>query len=271
MLRYFFMIIAILPLFCFAQDGDYTLGASNSAMADASVATVNNWALFNNPGASGALTQTTVMVSFQNRFDLSEIQVIGGGAIYHHRLVNIGVRYFKFGDDLFNQQLVGLTLSNKLQMVSLGGGVSIIQTHAESLNDDRVWVGEFGGLAQLTSKISFGAHIFNFKHGVEYPTTMKAGMQIEPLETIAINWEVQKQLEQREIYKVGLAYGLLDFLVLRTGINLQGVEDKSRTNTNASFGFGLNTSSFLMDYSFNSGEIGAIHEISLSISFGDTE
>ena len=82
---------------------------------------------------------------------------------------------------------------------------------------------------------------------------------------------MQKQLEQREIYKVGLAYGLLDFLVLRTGINLQGVEDKSRTNTNASFGFGLNTSSFLMDYSFNSGEIGAIHEISLSISFGDTE
>lgn len=271
MLKYLLAISLLIPLLCYAQDGDYTLGASNSAMADASVATVNNWSLFNNPGAAGSLEHTSIMVSYQNRYNIEGFHVIGGGAIVHQKWVNIGVRYFKFGDDLFNQQMVGLSLSNKLQMVSLGTGINVIQTHTEGLKDDRVWVGEFGGLAQITNNISFGAHIFNFKHGVEYPTTMKAGLRVSPLENIGLNGEVQKQLEQREIYKVGLEYELLEFLILRTGVNLQGVEDKSKTNTNAAFGFGLNTTGFLMDYSFNSGELGAIHEISLSISFGEVE
>ncbi|WP_421877769.1 hypothetical protein [Marinoscillum sp.] len=266
MLRFLLALILFLPFIVHAQDGDYNLGASSSAMADASVATVNSWSLFNNPGASGSLKATSVMVSYQNRYNIEGFHVVGGGAIYHTRLLNFGVKYFKFGDDLFNQQLLGLVISNKLQMVSLGGGVSIIQTHAEGLKDDRKLVGEFGGLAEITDIISFGAHIFNFKHGAQYPTTMKAGMSIAPLENIALNWEVEKQLEAREIFKAGLQYGLMDFLVLRTGVNLQGTE--SGTTTNAAFGFGINTAGFLMDYSFTSAPLGAVHEITLSIEFG---
>lgn len=269
--KHLLIVIFCIPSLCFAQDGDYSLGASSSGMADASVATVNSWSLFNNPGASGTLDYSTAMVSYQNRYNLEGFHVIGGGALIHFKVVNIGCKYFKFGDNLFSQQLVGISLSNKFQMVSLGGGVNVIQTHAEGFKDDRVWVGEFGGLANITQKISFGAHIFNFKHGVEYPTTMKAGFRIEPLNQIGLNCEVQKQLEQREMVKVGLEYALLEFLIVRTGVNLQGLEDKSRTSTHAAFGFSIQSTGFLMDYSFNSGELGIIHEISLALSFGDSE
>ncbi len=271
MLRYFLAIILLLPLLSIAQDGDYSLGASNSGMGNASVATVNHWSLFNNPGAIGSIQHTTVMVSYQNRYNLKGFHVIGGGVIFHHKWANLGLRYFKFGDELFSQQLVGITLSNQLQMISLGGGINLIQTHSEGYRDDRVWVGEFGGLAEITDQIVFGAHIFNFKHGINYPTTMKAGLRIEPLKNIGISCEVLKQLEQRALFKAGLEYGLLDFLVIRTGINLQGIQGQSKTSTRAAFGFGLTTTGFLMDYSFHSGELGLVHELSLSINFGSSE
>ena len=266
MFRLLLILLLTIPLSIHAQDGDYNLGASSSAMGDASVTSVNSWALFNNPGATGALTSTVVMATYQNRYNIEGFHVVGGGGIIHTRLINVGVKYFKFGDDFFNQQLLGIVISNKLQMVSLGGGVSIVQTHAEGLKDERKIIGEFGGLAEITELISFGAHIFNFKHGVQHPTTMKAGLQVAPLENIGINLEVQKQLETREQFKTGIQYGLLDFLILRTGVNLQGYDNG--TNTNATFGFGIDANGFLMDYSFTNGEIGAIHELSLSLSLG---
>ena len=266
MFRLHLAILLALPVLVAAQDGDYNLGANSSAMGDASVTSVNSWALFNNPGASGALTATNAMVTYQNRYNIEGFHVIGGGGILHTRFVNIGVKYFKFGDDFFNQQLLGIVLSNKLQMVSLGGGVSMVQTHAEGLKDERKIIGEFGGLAEITEIISFGAHIFNFKHGMQHPTTMKAGLGVAPLENIGIHLEVQKQLETREVFKAGIQYGLLDFLLIRTGVNLQGYDNG--TNTNATFGFGIDASGFLMDYAFTNGEIGAIHELSLSLSLG---
>lgn len=259
----FRLVFLFLPTMVMSQDGRFAMGARNHALAGASLTLTDAWSLFNNPGALGSHKQSSLMAGYQNRFDLEGFQVIGGGVVYHHTRFNVGVKYFKFGDRYFNQQLLGLVAANRFQRVSLGGGANLLQTHTEGVNTRRVWVGEFGGTAEITSKIYLGAHIFNFHHGTQYPTTMKAGLSFRPGEALMLNTEVEKQLDQKERIKAGLEYTVIKPLLLRTGVDLQG-NDHAETHVAATFGLGFKPASFIIDYAYSSQPLGAIHEIALT-------
>lgn len=260
MLRLAFFLI---PTLAISQDGHFEIGARNHAIAGTSVTISDPWAVFNNPGALGSYEHSSVVVSYQNRFNLEGFHVIGGGAIYHHKLFNLAAKYFKFGDHYYNQQLLGLVIANRFQMVSLGIGVNVIQTHIESVNTKRVWVGEFGGTAQLTKQLFFGAHLFNFKHGTRYPTTMKVGLSFRPEEILKLNLELEKQLEQKSRLKAGLEYAIIERFLLRTGVSLQENDDY-KTTVLATFGLGFRPGNFICDYAFSSQELGPIHELSIT-------
>lgn len=265
-MRLALLLTLTLPIHLFAQDGVFNFGARSTAMGNASVTLIDQWALFNNPGSLGALENSSIMAGYRNLYNIEGFHVIGGGGVYHNRFFNLGVKYYKFGDQWFNQQLLGVVVANKFQMVSLGGGVSVIQTHTEGVNTRRVWVGEFGGVAEITELISFGAHIFNFKHGSLHPTTMKAGLSFQPKDYLILNLEIQKQIASAEKYKFGLEYAIIPAVLLRTGLSLEG-SDISNTIFSQNFGLGLRPKDFLLDYSFSTAELGAIHEVSLSFLF----
>ncbi|MEQ8473736.1 MAG: hypothetical protein RIC35_21245 [Marinoscillum sp.] len=265
-MRLIYLLLFFIPTLLCAQDGIYNLGARSTAMANASVTLPDQWALFNNPGALGSLESSSILASYQNRFNMEGFHVIGGGAVYHHKLFNFGVKYYKFGDQLFNQQLLGVVIANKFQMVSLGGGASIIQTHTEGVNTRRVWVGEFGGVAELTPVITFGAHIFNFKHGSLHPATMKAGLSFKPKDFLLLNMEIEKQIQNTERFKTAIEYTIIPAVFIRTGLGIQRSEF-ANTDVQPFFGFGLHPKDFILDYSFSSAQLGAIHEVSLSFLF----
>ncbi|MFH6982609.1 PorV/PorQ family protein [Marinoscillum luteum] len=262
-MRWILLFLLLTPCLLSAQDGNYALGARNGAMAGTSLTFTDGWAAFNNPGALGGLEASTAMITYQNRYNIEGFHVLGGGLVYHHSLVNTAIKYYKFGDDLFNQQVIGLVLANRIQMVSLGAGINIIQTHAEGLSTRRVAALEMGGTAEITRQIIFGAHIFNFKHGTMHPTTMKAGLSFRPKDFLMINTEVEKQLDSREKFKAGLEYAIIKNVLIRTGLNVQG-NDLSNSQVRATFGFGFQPKNFLFDYAFSNENLGAIHEISLA-------
>lgn len=257
------LFFTLLPHIVQAQDGAYYLGGRNTALSGASVTLADHWAIFNNPGALGSLQTSSAMVSYQNRYNLAGFHVVGGGFVYHHELANAGVKYFKFGDQLFNQQIAGLVLANRFQMVSLGLGVNVIQTHIEGQQTNRIIALEMGGTAEITNQILLGAHIFNFKHGQNYPTTMKAGLSFRPTSSLKINAEVEKQLEAREKVKSGLEYEIIENVFVRTGVNIQS-NDLSKSLVYGTFGLGLGLKGLLFDYAFTNEDLGAIHEISLA-------
>lgn len=261
-MRWILILLILIPGFSQAQDGQYGLGARNNALSGASVTLADSWAIFNNPGALGSYEHSTLIASYQNRYNIAGFHVVGGGMVYRQKWFTTGLKYYKFGDELFNQQLAGWSVANRFQMVCLGAGVNVIQTHTEGLSTRRVWTLEMGGTAEITPQILLGAHIFNFKHGELHPTTMKAGLSFRPKDFLMINAEVEKQLQAREQFKAGLEYELIRNVLLRTGINLQGNElDNSQVF--GTFGFGLRPKKLLIDYAFTSQTLGAIHEISV--------
>ncbi len=262
-MRLLLVFFILVPSVLLAQDGSYSLGGRHFALSGASVTLSDEWALFNNPGALGDNQSTAALISYRNRYNIQGFHIKGAAATYSNKYFNSGVKFYKFGDDLFNQQVVGFVIANRIQMVSLGGGINLIQTHVEGFSDRRVTALELGGTAELTSQIVLGAHIFNFKHGQQHPTTMKAGLSFRPKDFLMINTEIEKQLDSKEQFKAGLEYVVIPNVMLRTGVNIQGNE-VNKSNTRGTFGLGLKLRWFVFDYAFTSEDLGEIHEISLA-------
>ncbi|MFT4833771.1 MAG: hypothetical protein ACI8WP_000528 [Flavobacteriaceae bacterium] len=262
-MRLTLLLILAAPLLVSAQDGRFTMGGRHTALSGTSVTLDDGWAIFNNPGALGDLEESTVMVTYRNRYNIEGFHVRGGGAVYHHRLFNVGAKFYKFGDDIFSQQIFGLVLANRIQMVSLGAGFNIIQTYVEGLNTRRAAVLELGGTAALSEQLVLGAHLFNFKHGQVHPTTMKAGLSFRPIDVIMLNVELEKQIDTPEIFKAGLEYAILPSLFIRTGLHVQGNE-VNQSSVNGTYGLGFLIKGFVIDYAFTNEPLGMVHEISLS-------
>ena len=72
-----------------------------------------------------------------------------------------GAGVFRFGDQLYSEQILALGFSNEFGLASLGLKVNYIQYKAEGFGSKGVFTLSFGGIAKLTEKISVGAHIIN--------------------------------------------------------------------------------------------------------------
>lgn len=259
-----FMLFAFLSS---AQDGKFNFGARSSGIGGASVTLGDHYSLFNNIGGLGRVEGHYLFGGYQNRFGIREFQVIGAGAIYHTDIGNAGVGFYKFGDDLFSQQRIHLAIGNKFQMVSLGLGADLIQYNVSTVGTKQALAIEFGGIAEITSELSFGAHIFNLNQvdlvketGEKIPTVMKGGISYRPNDELLINVEIEKDLEFDEIIKAGLEYQVVENVFVRTGISTQPFL--------SAFGAGFHPKRLHFDYSFtNDSNLGAIHELSLAYSF----
>ena len=260
-----------LSYFClltnYAQDGTFHFGARHAGMAGASITLGDEYSLFNNVGGLGRVQNHALFAGYQNRYTISEFQVIGGGGIFHHHLGNMGVGYYKFGDAIFSQQKLHLAIGNKLQMVSLGLGVDWVQYDITSVGTQQVLAIQFGGIAEITPQFFFGAHIFNLNQatlisetGEQLPTVMKGGLSYRPTDELMLNAEIEKDLDFDEVFKAGIEYRIVEKVFVRTGISTRPFI--------GAFGLGFHPKQLKFDYAFkNDTALGNIHEFSLAYIF----
>ncbi|MFK7954400.1 MAG: hypothetical protein AB8B73_16225, partial [Ekhidna sp.] len=180
-------LLLISSLYGHSQDGKFNFGARSAALGGASLTLGDEFSLFNNVGGLGLVENHSVFAGYQNRFGLTEFQTIGAGAIYNTGIGNAGVGFYKFGDDLFSQQRIHLAIGNKIQMVSLGLGVDLLQYNIATLGSRQLIAIEFGGIAEISEQFAFGAHIFNLNQAKlsketneRVPTIMKGGFSYRP-------------------------------------------------------------------------------------------
>lgn len=264
------ILLIICSVFSFSvlsQDGKFNFGARSAGIGGASLTLGDEYSLFNNVGGLGYVENHTAFAGFQNRFGVSALQTIGAGAIYTTDIGNAGIGFYKFGDDLFSQQRLHLAIGNKIQMVSLGLGVDLLQYNVSSVGSRQVIALQFGGIAEISSKFLFGAHIFNLNQAKlsketneRVPTVMKGGFSYRPSKELMINLEVEKDLDFDEVIKAGIEYQLIENVFLRTGISTEPFA--------SSFGIGFRPKNFQFDYAYsNDSNLGSIHDLSISYSF----
>ncbi len=248
-----------------AQDGFFEFGAKGAGLANATITTGDQYSVFNNIGGLSEVDASFAFVGYKQRYGLLELSSIAAGYVQPVAGGTAGISFYRFGDNLFNQQRFSLGFSNRFGLVSLGANLSYLQYDFESVGSKGAVLIEFGGVAELTKSIRFGAYVFNITQSklstdtdIEIPFIMRAGLSWSITEKLSLNTEAVKPLENDLQVRAGINYNLLKNLFLRTGIET--------SPTKASFGIGYQFSRFQVDYAYSNHSIlNDIHDVSVSM------
>lgn len=158
-----------------------------------------------------------------------------------------GIGVFRFGDDLYSEQVVSVGFANTFGLASLGARVNYAQYQANGLGTANAVTVSFGGIATLTPELLVGAHIFNINQPIidesteeRAPTKLHASIGFVPSKTFIAAAEIEKDLRHPAIIKLGVEYEAFQKITFRTGFNL---------HPQAAFlGLGFKPRKFALDY-----------------------
>ena len=230
-----------------AQSASVQMGARAHGLANASACLSGVWSLHNNiaglaeteVAAAGCTYDAVPSAEFFNRLAAVFAVPLRYGVA--------GAGIFRFGDDLYNEQIASLGFANTLGLVSLGLKINYCQYRANGLDTRSGVTVSFGGIAELTEQLFFGAHIVNINQPViskptdeRMPTRLAAALGYRPSEKVFLTTEIEKDIEYDPTWKTGMEYTFVKKVSFRTGFQL-----RSRTGF---FGLGFKGRGFNFDY-----------------------
>ncbi|MFD2203253.1 hypothetical protein [Shivajiella indica] len=253
----------------FAQSGNETLpkGARSTGMGDAHVTLGDVWSVFNNIGGLSRIESSQVTFSYDHRLNLEELTTLAAAIAFKKDNSAFGLGVSNFGSDYFSQSQLGLGFSNQLGIASLGIKVTYFQTSIEGFGTGRAAIIEFGGVAELSPELFFGAHIYNpnraryGKNSPDHlPTVVKAGLSYRASDRVMLNIEAEKDILLEPLVKIGLEYNMLEKVWARTGLNTFA--------QSLFFGIGFKTRKIQIDYAMTQHpQLGFTHHFSFNYSF----
>lgn len=269
MFRFFFALTLVtgVNINALCQSVSTLMGARSNGLGYTSSCLSDEWSLFNNVGGLAKIERPLASASYDFRpsFPAGNRAAAVIAAPVKYGVAAFG--FFKFGDNLYSEQIVSAGFSNKLGIASLGAKVNYIQYNAEGFGTKGVLSLSLGGITELTPHLKIGVHIINLNQpsisrtGDEHlPTILTAGAAFTPGDKVFITAEIEKDLEYSPIWKAGLEYKPFDKVAFRTGFNL---------HPNASFfGTGFHTKKLHIDYAIQySSTTGSGHQASVSYLF----
>ncbi len=160
----------------------------------------------------------------------------------------IGLGFFRFGDDLYREQLLSLGYANKLGLASLGVRGNLIQYYAEGFGRKSLVSFSAGGIVDLTPWLRAGACIINalqpeLTDGEKVGTILMAGVSLKGSENSTVFIEAEHELGYKPRIKAGLEYVIHTKFVARTGLNLQP--------QTGFLGFGFRQKKYHLDYAWS--------------------
>lgn len=242
---YLLIALSILQIEIVAQSVSPQIGSRANGIGYASAALFDTWSVFNNPAASAQLKHVTAAFTYDLRYSLT-------GANRAAAVLNVPLPIgvcaagaYRFGDDLYSEQILSAGFANTFGLASLGAQVNYIQYTVSGFGTKGVATINLGGIAALTPHLSVGAYIVNvnqpsLSEHEKLPTRLVAGLAFKPTEKIYVGAEIDKDLDFDPVWKAGMEYTFHKKFVARTGFNL---------NPNTGFfGFGFKTRKLMIDY-----------------------
>lgn len=250
-----------------AQSISTQMGGRAAGMGYASSGIADDWSLFNNIGAIGSVEKMSAAAAYEIRAQLNSANRMAFAFNSPIRWGVATVGAFRFGDELYNEQILSAGFGNKFGIASLGIKTNYIQYQASGFGTHSAFSVDFGGLTKLTEQLSVGAYITNLnqaKISTDYdserlPTRLTVGLTFKSKENLLITTELDKDIDYSATWRTGLEYSFKEKFFVRTGFNL---------NPQAGFfGLGVRKKRIQADYAvqFNS-LMGASHQASVSYS-----
>ena len=253
----------------FAQSSSTLIGARAASMGYSSSTLADEWSIFNNVAGLVKVTAITAAFTYDVQPSFKPFNKV---AATFSCPINIGVAglgLFRFGDDLYNEQLVTLGYSNTFGLASLGVKFNYIQYNIQGFGSKSVITASFGGIAELTKRLFLGAHVININQpklseldDERIPTVLIAGVLIKLSDAASVTAEIEKDLDHKPAIKAGMEYRILKKFFVRTGVRIH-------PNTGY-FGFGFKPARYSIDYAYQYDQgIGSRHQASVSYNLSN--
>jgi hypothetical protein len=257
--------------FCHAQSSSTLIGARANSLGYASACIEDEWSLFNNIAGMSKVNKTMAAFTYDMQPSFKPFNKTAFVMAMPFKIGVAGIGVFRFGDKLYNEQIVTAGFSNTFGLASLGLKINYIQYNAQGFGTKSLFSVSFGGIARLTEKISLGAHIININQpevssqdDEKLPTILITGLAFKLSSKTFIATEIEKNLDYRATLKSGIEYQWHKKFVIRTGFNI---------NPAAVFlGFGYRLLKFKLDYAYqHSFVIGSRHQATVGYAFNRTQ
>ena len=229
------------------------LGYTSSCLDD-------EWAVFNNIAGLAKIEKVTASFTYDAQPSFKPFNRMAAVVAVPLKFTVAGAGVFRFGDQLFSEQILALGFSNTFGLAALGAKVNYIQYRAEGFGTKGVLTISFGGIAKLTDKISVGAHIINLNQpnlsktdGEKLSTILIVGTLFKLTSQTFVTTELEKDLNYQVKWKMGVEYQPYKKFTFRTGFNVNP--------TSAFFGFGCRAKKLKLDYAYQHNfSLGAKHQ-----------
>ena len=266
----FILAFMMMPGNCYSGNENRSFGTRSFGCGQAGSLFTDVWSASNNPGALGFLSRNAVAVSFDRQYNAFG-QVSFAAAGKHNKWGSFGFSASRFGPDFFTQSRAGISWGKAFGIASVGLQTQWYQVNAQDQPSRHYLLLNFGGLARLTSKLSFSGCISNLSQtkASDYteeklPTFVRAGISLQANQSLLLMAEVQKDLDEPASVNAGIEYSFSKNLFARTGFS---------TGTNSAFaGFGMIWREFNLDYAISRHpDLGWSHSLGLIMAFGKTK
>ncbi len=213
-------------------------------------------------------SEASVFSAYHSYYGFEGVNTLAFGAVVPLREELVaGFSVQRFGDKIYNEMAFGLGVAHRINRISLGLKASYRQigVNASSISlSKKALVVEMGGIAQLSSTVYLGAHIYNLAQGSYsgdgsegLPTVLKTGLTYIPTQALRLSAELVKNTDYPASVRAGLEYEVIPHLLARSGI-------ASKPYTNH-FGLGFMGGNFDIDYAANShSQLGWSHHVTLA-------
>jgi hypothetical protein len=198
--------------------GTMGLGNATSAMPDA-------FTLFHNPAGLGLLQRTSIAATSDRRPALPGTNRAASAVTLHGKWGTLSLGAFRFGDNIYSEQLLSIGYGHKLGLAALGGRADWIQYRAEGFDPFMTIGVTLGTMAQLTPQLTVGAYATNinrprFPDGQSLPVRMAAGFAWRSGEKTTFVGDLIKELRYEPTIRGGMELTPVKKLTFRTGFNL---------------------------------------------------
>lgn len=247
-----------------AQSVSNLLGAQAAGMGYATGTLPGEWAMFNNIAGLAHQKESTAAATYEIRPAVPGGNRLGALAVMPFSFGTAGVSIFRFGDDLYSEQIISLGFANQLGNTSLGARLSYIQYRAEGFGTHGAFGINVGGITKITPQISIGAWVqninqpkINFDAKEKVPVKLMVSVSFKPTEKFTLVSELEKDVLYSVLWKTGMEYIIHKKFFARAGFNIQ---------PNAMFlGAGFQGWRVKIDYAFQGfTQLGAAHQASAS-------
>lgn len=238
-------------------------GAKSQGLGTVKLYHQDAWSLFNNVGALDRIEDSEIGLALDQRYGIQELSTSALSVVFKKPVGSLGIGVSRFGGELFQQLRLELGISNTKGILSFGAKAGWFQTQIEGFGTGNSLILSLGGLAELGPKFFFGAQLSNLnqaKIGKQssqpIPTLLTLGITYLPAKNLEIHSELEKDLYQPPLFKLGLNYQLENWIFLRTGIH--------SVPNSLHFGIGLHKKKYGLDYAVGqTTDLGGTHHLSL--------